>query len=180
MANATQLWLPLGLAALLAGCGGSNTVAPAVSSGSVPARPDLAQFLRVDAAHRSVSLTLVAGDGDANNGFNFDGYGRGELIVSVPVGWRTTVYCRIAGSLRNSCAVVQGALSATLAFPGAGTPDPVTGLGAGRSATFSFTPDRAGSFRLVSLVPGHAAARMWDVLEVTRGGRPSISARPGA
>jgi Sulfocyanin (SoxE) domain len=91
-----------------------------------------------------------------------------------------TVHCRNAGSLRNSCTVVQGALSATLAFPGASTPDPVTGLAGGQSASFSFTPTRVGVFRLVSVVPGHAEARMWDVLVVTRTGRPSISARPGA
>jgi uncharacterized cupredoxin-like copper-binding protein len=44
---------------------------------------------------------------------------------------------------------------------------------------FSFVARRAGSFRIACLVPGHEQARMWDVLEVARGGQPSISVRPG-
>jgi uncharacterized cupredoxin-like copper-binding protein len=38
---------------------------------------------------------------------------------------------------------------------------------------------RTGSFRIACLVPGHEQARMWDVLDVVRGGHPSIAARPG-
>jgi len=55
----------------------------------------------------------------------------------------------------------------------------VLGLSTGGKATFSFVASRAGSYRLASLVPGEEEARMWDVLEVARGGTPSISARPG-
>jgi len=135
--------------------------------------------LRVDAARRAVDLTLIAGDGAGNGGFNFDGYGRGELLVNVPKGWRVTVHCRNAGSLPNSCVVVSGPGAVAPAFPGATTPAPVMGLRPGSSSTFSFVPTRVGSYRLASLVPGHEQARMWDVLEVTSGGRPSIDARPG-
>lgn len=122
---------------------------------------------------------MIAADGPGNNGFNFDGYGRGEMLVSVPQGWRVTVRFRNAGSLFNSCAVVTGLAATTLAFAGASTPNPVRGLASGASDTFSFSATRTGSYRLASLVPGHEQARMWDVLEVTRGGRPAISARPG-
>jgi hypothetical protein len=122
---------------------------------------------------------MVAALGSSNNGFNFDDYGRGELLVSVPKGWSVTVVFRNRGSRRTSCAVVDGARSATLAFPGATVPDPVQGLPPGARARFSFTALRTGSFRLVSLVPGQAEARMYAVLVVTPGGRPSISARSG-
>lgn len=169
--------LPLGLAALLAGCGGaSEPVSPHVAA---PKKPDPRQFLQVSTARHAVDLTLIAADGDGNNGFNFDGYGRGELIVRVPRGWRVTVHCKNNGPLRNSCVVVTGLEAAAPAFPGATTPSPVTGLGSGESATFSFTAAHTGLYRLASLVAGHEEARMWDVLEVTRGGRPSIRGRPG-
>jgi hypothetical protein len=89
------------------------------------------------------------------------------------------VHCKNDGPLRNSCVVVSGLEAAAPAFPGATTPSPVEGLGSGASAAFSFTPTHTGSYRLASLVAGHEQARMWDVLDVTRDGRPSISARPG-
>jgi hypothetical protein len=89
------------------------------------------------------------------------------------------VHCKNRAALRNSCAVVSGPNAAAPAFPGATTPDPTIGLGSGESSTFSFTPTRVGVFRIASLVSGHEQARMYAVLVVTRGGRPSISARPG-
>lgn len=175
--------LVLALTALLAGCGGSQQPAAGHRAGTAP-RPSAkaagpARFLHVDALHRAVGLTLIAGDGAGNNGFNFDGYGRGELLVRVPKGWRMTVNCRNAGSQPNSCVVVSGPGAVTPAFPGATTPAPVIGLRSGTSSTFSFVPTRVGSYRLASLVTGHEQARMWDVLEVTPSGRPSIVARSG-
>ena len=143
------------------------------------AKPPPGQFLHVRSAARTVELTMIAADTAENNGFNFDGYGRGELLVRVPMGWRVTVRFRNVGPLLNSCAVVTGPGATTVAFPGASTPSPLRGLAEGASASFSFVASRVGVFRLASVVPGHEQARMWDVLEVQRGGRPSISARSG-
>ena len=142
-------------------------------------KPDPRRFVKVDARAHVVSLTLVAGYDSSNNGFNFDGYGRGELMLTVPLRWRVRVTCTNRGGLRHSCAVVQGPMTATLAFKGASSPQPILGLSPGRTATFSFVASKAGSYRFACLVPGHEEARMWDVLSVVRGGKPSISARPG-
>jgi len=183
MRGRSLLVVTLTLAALgLAGCGGTAT-AQRTTTGApplhLPPKPDPKRFLQVDAAHHAVRLTLIAGDGASNNGFNFDDYGRGELLVTVPRGWRVTVLCKNAGSGPNSCAVVQGPRATHPAFEGATTPHPVSGLQGGQSASFTFTASRVGVYRLASVVPGHEAARMYDVLQITRGGRPSISARPG-
>jgi len=151
-------------------------------AGAAPAaaaRPKPAQFLVSSTAHKLVHLTLLAGLGTANNGFNFDGYGRGELEVRVPLGWRVVVDCENRGAMRHSCAIVKGSLASTPAFRGASTKQPIVGLSPGAKATFSFTAARTGSFRIACLVPGHEQARMWDMLVVARGGRPSISVRPG-
>lgn len=141
--------------------------------------PSPAQFLHVEAQRRTALVTLVAGYNAQNNGFNFDGYGRGELLVSVPRGWRLRVTCTNRGAMNHSCAVVRDPMTITPAFRGATVPDPTVGLRRGATATFSFVASRVGSYRFACLVPGHEEARMWDVLEVTRGGRPTISARPG-
>ena len=154
-------------------------LAVALASAAVSGKPDPRQFLHVDTRHHVAALTLVAGYDSSNNGFNFDGYGRGELLVTVPVTWRVRITCVNRGGMRHSCAVVRGPMTAQPAFKGASVPDPTFGLQQGRRATFTFVASRTGSFRLACLVPGHEDARMWDVLEVTRGGKPGIVARPG-
>jgi len=143
------------------------------------AHPNPAQFFHVDAKHKIAAVTLIAGYNGENNGFNFDGYGRGELLVNVPRGWRVRVTCTNHVDIRHSCAVVRGPMTITPAFRGATVPDAVAGLARGKTATFTFVAARTGSYRFACLVPGHEDARMWDVLDVTSGGKPSITARAG-
>ena len=150
-------------------------VAVVLAVAAAAAKPDPQRFFRFDAPSRVVSVSLIAGYDSANNGFNFDGYGRGELLVTVPLGWRVRVTCTNRAAVRHSCAVVSGPLTVRPAFP----TRPVAGLRHDETATFSFTAARRGTFRFACLVPGHESARMWDVLVVTRGGKPSIVARPG-
>jgi hypothetical protein len=142
-------------------------LAALVAAGAVsPSR-----FLAVDARRRRVTLTLIASYDAANNGFNFDGYWGGRLLLSVPLGWRVRIECENRGPLRNSCAVIAGY---RLAFRGATTPP----LGAGRSASFSFVASRRGTYRLASLVPGHEEARMYEVLDVGKTPRVELTTRP--
>jgi hypothetical protein len=137
------------------------------------------QYFSWNGSSRVAHLKLLAGLGGGNGGFNFDGYGRGEMLVRVPVGWRVVVDCENRGGGRHSCAVVRGALAGTPAFAGAASPQPLVGLSPGAKSSFSFVASRVGTYRLASLVAGEEQARMFDVLDVTHGGRPSISARPG-
>jgi hypothetical protein len=139
------------------------------------APPNPAQFLHVEAKQRTAIVTLVAGYDGENNGFNFDGYGRGELLLSVPRGWRVRVTCTNRGALDHSCAIVPGPMTVTPSFRGAATPI----LPPGSTTKFSFVASRVGTYRIACLVSGHEEARMYDVLEVTRGGKPRITARPG-
>jgi hypothetical protein len=170
---------------LAAGCSSHHAAAEATPETTAPTRPpqtgrpDPHRFLVANDAARTVRLTMLGALGSSNNGFNFDGYGRGELLASVPRGWRVVVHFENRGSRRTSCAVVTGARSATLAFAGASVPDPVQGVRPGGKARFSFTATHAGSYRIASLVPGQSEARMFAILVVTPNGRPSITARPG-
>ncbi len=147
-------------------------LAAALATVALAAKPDPRQFLRVDARDKVATVTLIGGYDGTNNGFNFDGYARGELLVSVPRGWLVRVTCTNRAPIRHSCAVVQGPRSATPAFRGATIPSPVVGLMQGKTARFAFRASRTGVFRFACLVPGHEAARMYDVLQVTRSGRP--------
>ena len=85
------------------------------------------------------------------------------------------VTCVNHGTIPHSCAVVRGPMTITPAFRGAATPIRPPGS----TTTFTFLASRIGSFRFACLVPGHEEARMYDVLVVTAGGKPAISARAG-
>jgi hypothetical protein len=137
------------------------------------APPPPSRFLAVDAKRHRVTITLIASYDGANGGFNFDGYSR-VLMWTVPRGWTVHVVCQNRGPLRHSCAVVKGASSTRLAFRGASTPQPGVGLEAGHSANFTFRASTTGVYRFACLVPGHEAARMWDVLNIVRRGKPSV------
>jgi hypothetical protein len=144
-----------------------------VSAAASAAAPPPSHWLSWNRGTRTARLVLIAGYDSTNNGFNFDGYARGRMLVEVPRGWRITVFCKNAGSRNHSCAVVKGAGTSRLAFPGASIRDPALGLPPGRSASFTFRLSRLGVYRIVCLVPGHAQAREYVVLEVTRARLPS-------
>jgi Sulfocyanin (SoxE) domain len=147
-------------------------VAVALSLAVAPP-PPLHKFLAVDTHRHRVTITLIASYDGENQGFNFDGYSR-FLMWTVPQGWTVRVVCRNRGPLRHSCAVVKGADSTKPAFRDASIPHPELGLEAGRTARFTFRASKRGVYRFVCLVPGHEAARMWDVLKITRRGKPSV------
>jgi FtsP/CotA-like multicopper oxidase with cupredoxin domain len=145
----------------------------ALALAATPPPPPPHRFLSVDARRHRVTITLIASYDGANGGFNFDGYSR-FLMWTVPLGWTVRVVCKNRGPLRHSCAVVKGPDSTKPAFRHAATPRPQTGLEPGQTARFTFRASSKGVFRFACLVPGHETARMYDVLEITRRGRPSV------
>lgn len=164
------MWL--GVALL---CGAACDPVMGTGSGTPP---DLKNYIRADSASSSVVIILIAAYPAGDYQFNYDGYGNGTLVISVPVGWQATVQCENRGTVSNSCAVVAGRNETVPVEPGWSTPDPVRGLDPGQSASFAFSPTRTGSFRIASLVGGNEASGMWADLEVTQGGQPSLAA-PG-
>lgn len=141
--------------------------------------PDLSHYIHLQAAQRSVVITLVAGYPAGDYQFNYDGYAGGVLVVTVPTGWHATVQCENRGTVPNSCAVVSGRDDTSPLHGGWSTPDPTRGLDPGQTASFDFTPSGVGSYRIASLVDGHEASGMWADLEVPSHGSPSLTA-PGA
>ena len=140
--------------------------------------PDPRQYLKVDASARAAVVTLIAGYPATDYQFNYDGYGNGSLVLTVPVGWEVTVQCANHSTVPNSCAVVASASATEPVQPGWSTPDPTRGLDPGQSASFAFTPQTTGAYRIASLVRGSEASGMWLDLEVVQSGTPTLVA-PG-
>jgi hypothetical protein len=138
--------------------------------------PDPKTYLRVDPATRTAVVTLVAGHPASDFQFNYDGYGSGSLVITIPVGWQVTVQCENHGTVPNSCAVVAGSRDAQPMEPGWSTPDPQRGLDPGQSASFVFSPLQTGSYRIASLAGGNEASGMWADLEVVATGVPTMTA----
>jgi plastocyanin len=122
-----------------------------------------------DSPAKSVTIKLTA------RGFDFNGYANGKMTMSVPQGWKVAVQFTNQAPTPHSAVIVSGPDATTPAFSGAGTPDPVSGTPPGQSASFTFTADKTGSYRIACLVPGHQASGMWDTFQITSGGSPSVS-----
>jgi hypothetical protein len=152
-------------------------VAASVSGcGASPQRSEpLAAWLSFHEGAKTVSLRLIAAYNHVYDGFNFNGYGKGQVLVEVPRGWRVNVRCvNNSSSMRHSCAIVRGVSGRTPAFPGAASPGSQYGLPPRHAAAFSFVATRAGTYRIVCLVPAHEQAGMWDVFDVTHDRRPAV------
>ncbi|MGH2344799.1 MAG: sulfocyanin-like copper-binding protein, partial [Chloroflexota bacterium] len=137
------------------------------------------KWIAWDAAKHTATLTLIAGYNNAIAGFNFNGYGKGEMVINVPRGYHVTVDFSNQGLLPHSAVITPNAdknrtSNFPLAFPGAGSTNPTAGIPKGQPDNFSFVADKVGAYALVCGVPGHEAAGMWDVFNVTSGGQPSV------
>lgn len=148
---------------------------PALAAGTAPA-------IAYDRATRTATVSLTAGQDD---GYNFNGYASGALIVRVPTGTTVQITMRnLAADVSHSVLVAPwdertkgGGLTA--AFPGAAPPHPDTGITAHDPPLgFRFTASAAGQYALVCGVPGHALIGMWDELDVVDGlPAPSVVTR---
>ncbi len=124
-------------------------------------------------AARTVELTLIAGKTSANQSFNFNGFSRGQMTLTVPAGWRVVVHYQNFTPLRHSFDVIPytGKQPDTPppppVFKGAATQDPVSGIGVGKEETITFVADKAGRYEYLCGVAGHAPAGMWNYLVVS-------------
>ena len=186
--------LTLGAVALL-GCGsGEEGGSPASSPGTAPeadAAPSAAaapsatmpaDWISVEDAARTVRVTLVAGETDANNRWNFNGYANGEATVVVPVGYTVTVnfenrdpvHYHSVGVLARAASYPAIFEEATPVFDGAITSNATSMTEAtapgGGTESITFVASEAGEYALVCPVPAHAVTGMWIGFEVSEAG----------
>lgn len=137
-------------------------------------------WLSVNSKAHSATLTIIAGYNGNVSGFNFNGYGNGKMVVTIPKGYKVTVVFSNKGSFPHSVVFtpfsdLKKMDGYPLAFKGSTSPDNTSGIQAGSKAQkFTFTVDKTGKYAIVCGVTGHEAAGMWDVLMVSNGGSASI------
>lgn len=147
----------------------SPTSSPSATSSTVT----LDRWASYNSADQTLTLKLEAGYQDVNLGLNFDGEYKGQMVVTVPVGWTVAVDFSNQGSINHSAAVVT-ASGTTPVFAGASTLDPAVGTDPGQAAPFTFTASQVGSYRIACLIPGHEGRGMWDSFIVAPGGLPNV------
>src|SRR6184192_4561905 len=130
-------------------------------------------WLRADAASKTVDFKLVAGLTDANGGMNFNGFGRGGLVLTVPQGWNVVLRFKNEDpNLPHSVEVIPEAAAVPTgpvppAFEHATTGRLEQGFTSGQGAEVRFVAGKSGTFLIFCAVPGHGAAGMWIRLAVS-------------
>lgn len=127
----------------------------------------------------TATLTLIAAYSNDLSGYNFNGYDKGKMTISVPSGTKVNVVFSNNAPLPHSAVFTpyskMTSSKVPVAFKGAESPNPTSGLVKGKTQKFSFVANKVGKYALVCAVPGHELIGMWDTFMVTKGGKASIS-----
>lgn len=127
----------------------------------------------------TATLTLVAAYNNTLSGYNFNGYAKGQMTVSVPSGTKVNVVFSNDAPLPHSAVFTpftkMSSSTIPVAFKGSESPNPTSGVAKGKAQKFSFMANKVGKYAIVCAVPGHELIGMWDVFMVTKGGKASIT-----
>ena len=182
----------LTLTVLVIGCGNSETnsdTSPAdqVQSTEPTASIVVADWITVDEVANTVVIDLVAGQTDANNRWNYNGFARGEATIVVPMGFAVTIHFdntdpvtfHSAGVLdatdsfpaiysESTAAVFNGAMTSNATSLTEATPP------GGGTESITFTAETSGEYALVCMSPAHAITGMWIGFEVSNSGESGL------
>lgn len=191
-------------AALAVACGGGEPAADAPPEGGsqpapstaapasgLPAPPDgpltTPEWFSVDHDAQTVSVTLIAGETNANNYWNYNGATNGDLAITVPEGYTISVeQVNRDPNMAHSVGIL--ALPENFMMPpqpnpvfeGALSQNPTSMIDAtmpGETEVIEFVAEQAGSYGLVCLIPGHAAVGMWIYFNVSGDGEAGVQSR---
>ena len=178
---------------LVAACGGGEQADTAADQPAQQAGADamgagamsMPDWMRVDTAAKTVTMDIVAGQSNANNNWNYNGYFNGNATITVPQGYQVTINFRnndpaIAHSLgigtqvgnyppqfQNPQPVFAGAMSTN-------PTDVMNATKPGATETIRFTAGTAGEYAMVCYVPAHATAGMWVRFNVSSDGTAGV------
>ncbi|MFC4452669.1 sulfocyanin-like copper-binding protein [Deinococcus sonorensis] len=119
-------------------------------------------YVKNDAAHKTVTIIVNAGEGNDNGGLNFNGSDHAKTQFTVPAGWTVQMQFKNVGMMPHSAIVTAGKTPPSTitakdaAFAKAYTTHLTDGLPGGSSAQkVTFKASKAGTYNIVCGVPGH-------------------------
>lgn len=118
------------------------------------------QYLKYDAATKTVTFRLVAGP------FSFNGSTAGGATLTVPPGSSNVINFEQGDGTPHSAEIASGTgpvpnSGGNPAIPRAYTNKVVEGLPQGATDVMRFTAPDSGTYRIICGVPGHALSGMW-------------------
>lgn len=124
------------------------------------------RHLSYDAATKTVSLTLNAGEGSGNGGMSFNGGSAGNLTITVPQGWTVRWHFVNMDAVPHSAIVLPDqqpfpTIPQTPAIPRAYTAQVTAGIPTNGTDDTQFVASPAGAYVIACGVPGHASSGMW-------------------
>ena len=129
-------------------------------------------WLRSDAATKTAEFKVVAGLTGRNGGLNFNGFDKGGLHLTVPLGWKVVIHFKNEDqNLPHSVEIIADTGTMPLgpvppAFDHAASNRLEQGVSAGQGGDIQFVTNKTGSFLIFCAVPGHGGAGMWIRLTV--------------
>lgn len=197
-----RIYMPV-LTALLVACGGGEpaegpeggsqpaATPSATRASGLPAPPSGAlstpDWYTVDEAARTVHVTVVAGETNANNYWNYNGATNGDLAITVPEGYTVTIeQINRDPNMAHSVAILDLPTSFAMppqpnpVFEGAISHNPTSMIEAtmpGETESITFVAGEEGTYGLVCLIPGHAAVGMWLYFIVSEDGSMGVQSR---
>ncbi|MDE2572004.1 MAG: hypothetical protein KGM44_05720 [bacterium] len=126
-------------------------------------------WMHADSTAKSVGFDIQMAENGNNGTFNFNGYARGELTITVPVGWKVQMHVVNTGegAIPHSLEIAKvteamPAQGVDPAFSQAYTVQLIPGMAVGAKDEVEFTASEPGKYWMLCGVPGHAAGGMWD------------------
>lgn len=142
-------------------------------------------WMSVNQSNKTVELHLKMGAPSGSSQYNYNGYSKGNLEVTVPVGWTVKIDAKDVAKLAHSVEIIPKQSHPPIhaikpAFAGAETPSPEQGVKPDHSASFTFKANKPGEYWMMCGVPGHALGGMWDILNISKTATtPSVSTSKG-
>jgi len=183
-------------AVTMAACGGGEQAGQAggeqaggqqQAEGAAEAEAELTMpdWMTVDEANQTVEITLIAGETDANNSWNYNGYHSGNATIVVPQGYEVTLTMENNDQVNPHSVGIDSQIGGypptysevSPVFEGAvtsGATKMASATQPGESETITFTASEAGEYAAVCYVPAHAAQGMWIGFDVSAEGEAGL------
>lgn len=171
--------------------GGAQSTPSAAPASGLPTPPGgpltTPEWFTVDHDARTVRATLIAGETNVNNYWNYNGATNGDLALTVPEGYTITVeQVNRDPNMAHSIGILELPENFMMppqpnpVFEGALSQNPTSMIEAtmpGETESVEFVAAQAGDYGLVCLIPGHAAVGMWIYFIVSADGEAGVQAR---